>query len=1193
MKTVFTQDFSTDREHTYPSGWMVENNCEHPNKLGWIEAGKFFILSDGNKHLPRIAPVRDFEIEWVCGNDRVFSPFQLLVFFRYDVAERTGYCLRYEWGIHGGKTHWRQEETERYTAILHEYRGKNRLGCYRTIAQNHVDGFCSDLAAPQRMRLEVDGERIVFRHNGRMVGRFNDSERRFDRPGLIGFDRGETIDKPFYKAPFWISRLEIKAPVNDEPSETVILKRTYVFPAEVNGMVSSYEYAVSAARHRAGVTVKTALRGGPSPDPIHPDIDRMRFNEKLTSPYIRIEDAQGTQLEKIYLRQGTVGLDRFHWNDLATAMSPADFQCPIEHECMVEKLPPGSWFFLGYEHYEAENTLFQSGGPSEMVVSPDGEMIFAGPALTKGCVLLTLNSSPDKQICSRIPPGVYNYPDARIFAGKNFFYFAGETIAGEILVLCRDTGISPEEFTLSCSVETAFKEPMQQEYQLPLRPVAEHPLNRLPGTTVLSAKLEIPGALPVGVYHLLAEVRINGHTIAAQRRTMEVMPVGKGERCAPLQSGLPAIYHNLLSDIDDEHFNPWSRSICDRAHYNSCGNNFFKVALERRSWELFDVYGRDWICFPGYIIPGDGAEKDYRELAEHSVLFFAERTPRNDLWSRPHYRSPAVFEALKEFTRRAEFAPAGAELISPERLSSRQEPGLTEEEFAELAEYHWKKWISFFTDMFHTRILPEEHARLTAMNSGLTYAGGGATYPTYASVYKSGYFPYYFGRDLRRNIDRYLPGPHYLEDYPYSSGYAIARGIYQLASLKLENSRLKICPEVFGRNGETADSHVVYANPPYGRSTPSYDFMVKQFYEYAYAACWFDRRGFHFWNDHGFHEKTWSRQDYDAMLYAYAFISRNRPVKPLRSTAFVFSLASCLAHPDYYEKNEELFLGGYVMNTAEESVAFAYEQARADGQTAGFVMKAEDLEALAPEDVDMLVLPPLMGLDEKELRAIRKLHECGVALMGFENVAGLEDLFGVRKTSSRAIRRIFPCSDTIIPELRGMTETTSHELCRSSYDCTTAFSLLTGDEGEPVLVMNETVWGKTALFTIPPTVVKRSSARIPLYGQESISTLINTATAKTMCLLGNPQVTTSAGKCIAFHGGQGGVHVIVEEDSWPHPGGKIRPLVTVRLPDSDRKEVSCDKDFAVVSSCEDGITIRIMELKEHEAARLWIHEREK
>ena len=169
-----------------------------------------------------------------------------------------------------------------------------------------------------------------------------------------------------------------------------------------------------------------------------------------------------------------------------------------------------------------------------------------------------------------------------------------------------------------------------------------------------------------------------------------------------------------------------------------------------------------------------------------------------------------------------------------------------------------------------------------------------------------------------------------------------------------------------------------------------------------------------------------------------------------------------------------------------------------------------------------------------------------------------------------------------------MEETTNHELCRSFYDCDGAEILLEGDGGKPALVKNRTKWGKTALFTIPPTVVRRSIASIPLYGQESISTLVNRAAAAVMRMLGNPQVCTSAGKCIAFEDATGKIHAIAEEDSWPHPGHTISPLVTIRMHNAAEKKVSCDKDFAVVQKTQEKIFVRIAELHEHESAIITI-----
>jgi hypothetical protein len=135
--------------------------------------------------------------------------------------------------------------------------------------------------------------------------------------------------------------------------------------------------------------------------------------------------------------------------------------------------------------------------------------------------------------------------------------------------------------------------------------------------------------------------------------------------------------------------------------------------------------------------------------------------------------------------------------------------------------------------------------------------------------------------------------------------------------------------------------------------------------------------------------------------------------------------------------------------------------------------------------------------------------------------------------------------------------------------------------------MNRTRWGRTAFYTIPPTVVRRSNARIPTYGQESISELVNRATAIVLRRLGRPAVETTAGKILAFRDDRGNAHVIVEEDAWPHPGGPIDPLVTLRLPEARADAVTCDKPFSVVAAGDGALQLRL-HLAEHESARIRI-----
>jgi hypothetical protein len=136
--------------------------------------------------------------------------------------------------------------------------------------------------------------------------------------------------------------------------------------------------------------------------------------------------------------------------------------------------------------------------------------------------------------------------------------------------------------------------------------------------------------------------------------------------------------------------------------------------------------------------------------------------------------------------------------------------------------------------------------------------------------------------------------------------------------------------------------------------------------------------------------------------------------------------------------------------------------------------------------------------------------------------------------------------------------------------------------------LNQTPSGKAVLFNIPPTVVRRDSfyERVA-YGRNSVSGLMNRAVAMMQRNLGAPAVTTTAGKLVAFEAQNGDYHIIVEEDAFPDEPSQISPLVTIRLLDASKKNISCDKPFDRVFAVGDVVKIRL-QLDVHECAVMTI-----
>ena len=806
--------------------------------------------------------------------------------------------------------------------------------------------------------------------------------------------------------------------------------------------------------------------------------------------------------------------------------------------------------------------ICNAGGPSEALIDDNGNILWSGPSFAADSVNFKIISPDNKKICKRIPKDIPFYNDALAFAQNNHFFIEEEAVKFKVVVDSRDKKL--DKILALITIEDVFGNKLKN-YEIPFR--SPENLSFIDGAKRFSTEFFEIDELDIGVYHIC--VRIFGAALETQRYTFEVMPENSQDLCAPLASGLPKLWPNILSGIKNEHFHPWSHATVDTIHYNSGGNNYFEIAKEWHAPELLHIYGREWLYHVGN---GLGQRNDYD--ADHDLIPQSDCTSiilghRYDLWGKAYYKRPFVFETLLKFLKSNEFIEAEHGILNFENLTQSSPRELTQEEFLELFKHNWKKWIVFFTK-FNTQRVKGLSGKISDVSNSCKPFSFCPVYPTYGSNYKSAYFPLLFGIDLRDNFAQYFPGANGFEDYPFSSGYPIAKGIYSLASCKLEAPDLPLHPEVFAINGETLDARVVFANPPLGQSDPPYGFLIKQFYEYSFAVTWFNEKGFNYWRDHGYHIKTFDRENYQELLYAYSFISKVTPEKPLRTSAFIFSRDACLAHPDYYEHDEDLFAGGSVVNTAEEAVAFAYEEARRDGQQAGFVMKLEDIGHLSPEDVDTLILPPLCGVDEKCKMNIRKLHSQGVALLGFENVDGLEDLFGIKKSVEKTITHIIPGTHLSARELEGLYEETKHELCAINHELAGAETLLATPEGDPIL----TLYNKTSFFTLPPTFVKRSKTMVPSYGQRNNSKLIAMATRLAMRQIGDKAINISAGSLIAFWDTENNLHIIVSEDKNPEESVPIRPQLEINIPGLKTENIKSDKDFELVSANEKTLRLR-------------------
>jgi len=742
-------------------------------------------------------------------------------------------------------------------------------------------------------------------------------------------------------------------------------------------------------------------------------------------------------------------------------------------------------------------------------------------------------------------------------------------------------------------MENAFRERIQVELQYERKKADDTlsvDLKRCLEVETLVAEIQVLDSPGVGVYHLVVQWSEGNRVVVERRCAFEIMPTDPCALTAPLASGLPELYSypREIRDLSTNVFDPWQEHAVDECHYMS--GVYFQPDFGRsqRVWSVLHAYRRQWL-----LILNNAGNPDpslYSDLARKAD-YVIPLNLRYDLWKRQSYKGE-VLEEFRRFIQEMVNNPRHQQELAATESSDGM---LTPQAFRKLADQYWKQWIYYFSR--HMEVRFQETCRQAQVLNPQTRCGAPDHYPTYASVYKGGYFPLYMGYDVIHSPLR-VKGPVFLEDYPYAARYNIQRGVYQLTSMKLVAPEEILFVEMYAGCACPADGALLFGHPPYSFFDPPPLYFRKRSFEFAYAAVWFGKNGFEYWKDYGFHARTWDREQFSEFLKTWGIIRRTPPAKPLRTTAFGFSPVACRNHADYHEPASPGMPLDDMFNTAEECTAYAYEQARTDGQPAGFLLDMESIRKLDPADVDTLVLPPLADMSTEMIESIREKHKQGINLLGFETVTGLEDLFGVTTLAESLpvhTIRVNPdyADDKAWRKLAGLQETCNHPLCRTQHALKGARSLLDGMDAQgqavgPVLTIHQTKCGWTALFCVPPTVVNRADQKEYVqYGQECLSRLMNLSTALVLRFLGRPLVETTAGKLIAFSDPHGQIHVIVMEDAWPDAPKGIAPRLTLHLRGVGLRQISCDQPFSILDIKPDRVSLRVR-LEPHDSAMITI-----
>lgn len=1144
-KTVFSDDFHVSGL----SNWKTEQHVPDGYNDFVIRDNALAFLDAGNRLLPRIPILKDliikscFEADWHA-NGRCFS---INFFIDYNPHQRQGTLITLNSDGKELAVYLKCEDKE-----IHKKIDENFL------AQIIASGIVSlELrAGSQTLSLWMDKKR-VFSHKIKRT------------PGLVALSRGVFVGE--------LRMMSFAIMSSDQLVKKLVLDHFKLPFAPLNGMDDPIVWTVSAWRVANIMKLRVELSGG--------CVDRPclswfpyhgRYIEELSAPYLRLESGDKSVELKLTEKKLTLCHDPQKFFYL---LGPEKPEWPLKRDFYIADSDIGnSLLVLGYEGYNSRAiNKHQAAGNYETVYrAKDGKMLYSGEALRSDMTAIELHSAEDKAICRKIPSSIHDYERALQFAQNNHYFEEDEPCRFKFRIYSR-TAAATDELRVEYRLEDAFFTPQQKYSTVKMETKIDVPF--ADALVWESEEINFPELKP-GVYHIRFQLWWGQHELLQEKcRAFEIFSQNQS---GPEASSLPVLFSmpTEIMGAETDYFDPWKVDCVDVSHYISIGVSVMPhLARKKRLWELYQIYHRQWYLYMTSRSMQDWNLEHNRDLAKHCDYI---ETPHDlravclvRLSCRYFYRS-AILEALYEFARQNDFSVK----IIKDCLDNKELLPMTT--FTELIETHFYNWLDFFS-VRYLESIRNKKLQVASINPRTRFASGGPV-AVYASAYKTAHsVRYLLGGQPSREINDIYDGFLIFEDYPHACRYSINRGPVLTADIKLKYPDWHIYPEMYSPFGEPCpDAAVARAWPSVGMWGDDFpvNSSMKRVLEYVYACVWHDGNSFKYWRDYGFHTRVWERARYEALMKLWGFVNETVPERPLKSNVFISSEECCRKHKVYYDEyhGANYDAVGDMFNTAEEAIPYVYEMSRSAGQNAGFIADFNALSVLDADDIDILVLPPLTAVSPEILSNIRHLHEQGVSLLAFEEVAGLEDLFGVKADSvcqvnNIAVNQKLPNNPLL--KLSELKEYTEHRACKGKYRSVDADVLLAGEI--PILFMNQTCHGLAALFNVPPTTVRRQDQphRVS-FGRDSISELINESIRILLRHLSCPAVETDAGKLIGFKDTTGNTHLIIEEDAHPFPARCINPLVAVNLPGLTPEKFSCSKEFTLVSCSPDSAKIRLV-----------------
>jgi hypothetical protein len=1138
MYTIFKDDFGVSKG-VEPANWHAEMNSDLPFSGFETDNHAITLYSPGNKFSPITVPFIDGEITFnlhvELEENTVFSNrFEIIICFRYDMFTRKGECVRLI-----GNLNDPVQYLEYGLNIDNKFVPKKKIefSCNNDFFLN---------AIPVTLCLKERQIRISFGNvNAEFEGVCDVV------PGIVAISRGKMFCNAIISQVEISSSQKVPDPVLSTAFRITLPEETVMNPLFCDVTLSDYD---------SFIEVDLSLGGGVRDTPCADGDGHSIRTDILLNPYIKLLTMDTSDKYTLYNGKILWCPEEMEIMEWMYRKLQKKVPHPLKKTLRFVK-PSGAYLLaVGAEEFRNNVCCPQQVAPMETLFTPKGDVLSSGLAISDGITKINFFSQQNKEIIKRLPKDDPQYEKAVTFARNNHYFMEGESIHFNIELFSRIA----IPFTMDFTLENVFFEPLMK-----LTPEMSLETVNIGFMTFEKALYSIRLTdLSPGVYHLRAVSRDASCPELEDYCAFEVMSRDVSSQPPPIISGLPFLYcgRTETRGLETDSFDPWHGSSVDSGHYMACTNFLPDWVRKHSIVPTLKAYQRDWFCWMNSRCLNDPSIDNNKELIEQAdFLNYDTDLLCVNSTSIGTYKG-IMLDVFLDFAKES-----GDKKFNLEKLKEIVVSGgcLDRETFRYLAMNYWPQWLDYRETHIREKV-ETIHQKVKEINQDVKYASYGPA-PMYAARYKGVDFTKY----------RVQPPAEYMgffqfEDYPFVCRYGIESGTYLLTSCLLAMPGVKIYPEIYTAGGfwGCPDGAVHYAYPPYGvcPDVPK-QLNKRRVYDYALASAYFSKDGFDYWRDCGFQANKFNRPRYETLIEAWRTVHNYPPARPLKSSAFVWSSESyqCVESGkthicDYGFKID-------VRTTRTEDVPFAYEEARKNHLAAGFLTDMSSIEFLSENDVDTLVLPPLKGVSPEYINTIRELHAKGVNLVAFENVPGLEDLFGICDSGKETPVTTLKAVDDF---LDGMTEFTNESQCSGRYRENGATVLINAEI--PALTLRKNKNASAAFFNVPPTLVNddRHDQRI-LSGLSSISPLMNSAIAEIMKMFSGSPVKSSAGRLIAYKAQNGETVVIITN---PDEEKFIIPIVTLKKDYTEQKLHSCDCAYTILEKNEEEIKIRLKLPKE-------------